>query len=171
MLKGYLPLILIGVLMAAFYASTMSVLVFNLEPPLLPSSNVSNITPTVNILLYMGEMSNGKFGFGNTPINLTSPGPTLRLSTNDVVKITITNAGKLPHAFAITNIPSTGASVLFNAAIGSSTNPLQPGQQGSVIFRPNNAGFSYCYISPVSGDAEAGMYGTVTITTSSFSGS
>ncbi len=48
----------------------------------------------------------------------------------------------MPYAFAVTNAPRTGAKVLFNAQIGSATNPLQPDQKGSVIFTPNNAGFN-----------------------------
>ena len=60
-----------------------------------------------------------------------------------------------PHAFAITTTPNSDATVLFNAEIGSANNPLQPGQEGSVVFTPNNAAFDYWYISPVSGDASS----------------
>ena len=163
--RSYLSVIVIGVLLVAFYFGAMLVLVLNMQPPLLPNTNISGKTPTVKVLLYMSEMPNGKFGFGTALDNLSSPGPTLRLSTSEIVNITVVNTGKLPHAFAITTEPIAGAAVLFNSAIGSASNPLGPGQQGSVVFKPNNAGFSYCYMSPVSGDVEAGMYGTVTIST------
>jgi uncharacterized cupredoxin-like copper-binding protein len=36
-----------------------------------------------------------------------------------------------------------------------------------VIFIPNNAGSTFYYICPISGHAEAGMYGSVIITTNS----
>jgi FtsP/CotA-like multicopper oxidase with cupredoxin domain len=163
--RSYLPLVLIGVLAVALYLGAMSALILNFQLPMAPNSNVSNSTPTVNILLYMGEL-NGKPCFGNSSTSLTSPGPTLRFTTSDVVKITVINIGSEPHAFAITDSPTTGATVLFNAEIGSSNSPLQPGQNGSVIFTPNNAGQSFFYISPLPGQAEAGMYGSVIITTS-----
>ena len=121
MRKSYLPLIAVIVLAAIFYFATMVVLVFNIQPPLTPSSSSSGKTPTVNILLYEGEISGSLYGFGNSPNNLTSPGPTLRFTTSDVVNITVINVGKMPHAFAITDAPKTGAKVLFNAEIGSAS--------------------------------------------------
>ena len=60
--------------------------------------------------------------------------------------------------------------MLFNAEIGSASNPLQPGQKGSVIFTPNNAGSTFYYICPISGHAEAGMYGSVIISYNSGTG-
>jgi plastocyanin len=162
MRKSYLPLIAVIALAITLYSASMVVLVFNLQPPLNTSSN-SNKTPTVNILLYEGEVSATKYGFGNTSSTLTSPGPTLRFNLTDVVNITVINVGKMPHAFAITSAPKTGSHVLFNAEIGSASNPLQPGKQGSVIFTLGNAG-SFFYICPIPGHAEAGMYGSVIIT-------
>ncbi len=148
----------------------MSMFVFNMQPPLTVSPDVSGKTPTVNILLYEGEISEGKYGFGYTPDTLSSPGPTIRFKTSDVVNITVVNAGKIPHAFAITTAPRTGATTLFNAEIGSTTNPLQPGQQGTVIFTPNRAGSAFFYTCPIPGNAEAGMYGSVIIKTVSGNG-
>jgi FtsP/CotA-like multicopper oxidase with cupredoxin domain len=159
--RSYLPLIVIGILAIAFVFGADSMLVFKLQPVLVNST--SSKIPTVNILLYEGEISDGKFGFGTAPNSLTSPGPTIRFSTSDAVNITVVNVGKLPHAFAITTTPNMGATVLFNAMIGSASNPLQPGQKGSVSFTPTNAAFDYWYISPVSGNVEAGMYGAVIV--------
>ena len=138
--KSYLPLILIGILAIAFLVGAASMLIFDLQPPLVNSS--PSKTPVV-ILIYEGELSNGKFGFGASPTNLTSPGPTIGFSTSDTVNLTVVNVGKLPHAFAITTMPQNGAPVLFNAVIGSASKPLQPGQTGSVIFTPDNAAFTY----------------------------
>jgi FtsP/CotA-like multicopper oxidase with cupredoxin domain len=160
-LKEFLPLILIGVLALAFFLGAISMLIFNLQPVLTTSSK--SRTPTSTIILYEGEMSDGKFGFGTAPNNLTSPGPTIGFSTSNTVNITVINVGKLPHAFAITTIPVPGATVLFGAVIGSAANPLQSGQEGSVVFAPNNAAFDYWYISPVGNDTEDGMYGAVIV--------
>jgi len=159
--KGYLPVILIGILAIAFAAGALAMLVFNLQPTIVNSS--PSKPPTVNITLYEGEISDGKFGFGSSANNLTSPGPTIRFSTSDTVNITVVNVGKLPHAFAITTAPNPVAAVLFNAVIGSSNNPIPPGQQSSVIFTPNNAAFDYWYISPVSNDTTNGMYGATIV--------
>ena len=162
MRKSYLPLIAVIALAAILYSAAMITLVYNLQPPLNKSSN-SNRTPTVNIVLYEGEVSATRYGFGNTSNTLTSPGPTLRFNLTDVVNITVINVGKMPHAFAITSAPKTGSPILFNAEIGSASNPLQPGKQGTVIFTPSNAGSSFFYICPVPGHAEVGMYGSVII--------
>jgi plastocyanin len=164
MRKSYLPLVAIILLAAIFYFSVMVVLVFNIQPPLTHSSSVSGKTPTVSIVLYEGEISNSQYGFGFSPTNLTSPGPTLRFSTSDVVNITVVNVGQMPHAFAITNVAATGAKVLFGAQIGSASNPLLHDQHGTVIFTPNNAGSSFYYICPVPGHVSLGMYGSVVIT-------
>ncbi|MGD0644760.1 MAG: plastocyanin/azurin family copper-binding protein [Candidatus Bathyarchaeia archaeon] len=163
--KSYLPLIAVIALAAIFYFSVIVVLVFNIQAPLTPSSSASGKTPTVNILLYEGEIPNSSlYGFGTSPNNLTSPGPTLRFTTSDVVNITVVNVGNMPHAFEITDAPATDAKVLFNAKIGSAANPLQHEQQGTVIFIPNEAGASYYYICPVPGHVSLGMYGSVVIT-------
>jgi uncharacterized cupredoxin-like copper-binding protein len=148
-----------------FYSATMYVLMSNNTLPLTTSSSSVCTTPTMNILLYMGETEDGKFGFGYSSNTLTSPGPTLRFTTSDVLNITVLNVGKMSHAFAITSAPRTGARVLFNAEIGSAVTPLQPGQSGSVIFTPNNAGSSFFYTCPIAGQAEAGMYGSIVIST------
>ena len=162
MRKSYFPLVAVIFLAALLYSAAMIVLVFNLQPQL-NTSPTSNKTPTVNIVLFEGEISATKYGFGNTSSTLTSPGPTLRFSLTDVVNITVINVGMMPHAFAITNAPKTGSTILFNAEIGSATNPLQPGKQGSVIFTPNNAGSAFFYVCPIPGHAEVGMYGSVII--------
>jgi uncharacterized cupredoxin-like copper-binding protein len=154
-----MPFVAVIALAALLYFAMMFVLVFNSQLPLTNSGN-SNKTPTVNIVLYEGEISTTKYGFGNTT-TLTSPGPTIRFNTTDVVNITVVNIGAMPHAFAITATPKTGSPVLFNAEIGS-TSYLQPGKQGTVIFTPNNAG-SFFYVCPVPGHPELGMYGAVVI--------
>jgi len=159
--KAYLPLVLIGILALAFAVGALSMLAFNLQPRLIISS--PSKTPTYTITLYEGETSDGKLGFGTTADNLTSPGPTIGFSTLDTVNITVINVGKLPHAFAITTTPNSAAPTLFGAIIGSATNPLQPGQEGSIVFIANNAAFDYWYISPFANDTANGMYGAVIV--------
>jgi uncharacterized cupredoxin-like copper-binding protein len=159
----YAPVILIGILFLALWLGAISVLVFHLQPPL-STVNAENKTPTVNIVLYAGEYSSDKMGFGLSPNNLTSPGPTLHLKTTDIVSVTIVNSGKVPHAFAVTDMPRSGANILFNAQVASATNPLEPGQQTTVVFTPNYAGSTFYYICPISGHAEAGMWGSVIVT-------
>ena len=158
--KSYLPLIVIGILAIAFLLGAVAMLVFNLQPVLVTSSPSK---PTSTIVLYEGEMSDGKPGFGTSADNLTSPGPTIGFSTSDTINITVINVGKLPHAFAITTIPAANGPVLFGAVIGSATNPIQPGKEGSIVFTPNNAAFDYWYISPMGNDAADGMYGAVIV--------
>jgi FtsP/CotA-like multicopper oxidase with cupredoxin domain len=159
--RPYLPLIVISALALAFLIGAASMLIFNIQPTM--ANPHPSKTPTSTIVLYEGEMPDGKFGFSTAPDNLTSPGPTIGFSTTDTVNITVVNIGKLPHAFAITTTPIAGSPILFNAVIGSATNPLQPGQSGSVVFLPDNAAFDYWYISPVSGDVGKGMYGAVIV--------
>ena len=158
--KSYLPLIVIGILAIAFLLGAFAMLVFNLQPVLVTSSPSK---PTSTIVLYEGEMPDGKFGFGTAADNLTSPGPTIGFSTSDEVNITVINVGKLPHDFAITAMPDSDAPVLFGATIGSASSPIQPGQGGSIIFAPNNAAFTYWYISPWANDTVDGMYGAVIV--------
>jgi len=159
--KAYLPLIVIGILAVAFACGALSMLAFNLQPAMVNSGPGKATVAT--IVLYAGEMSDGRPGFGVTANNLTSPGPTIGFSTSNTVNITVLNVGKLPHAFAITTTPNTAAPVVFGAVIGSASNPLQPGQAGSVVFTPDNAAFDYWYISPAGNDTAEGMYGAVTV--------
>ncbi len=146
-----------------FLILLVAFLVLPLQQLLTGGFNSTSGTPTVSITLYAGEISSGKYGFGLTPDNITSPGPTFYLNTFDIVNMTVVNAGQVPHAFACVNAPRTGATVLFGAAIASSSNPLPPGKSGSVIFSPKTAGSEYYYICPVPGHAELGMWGTMVV--------
>ncbi len=145
-----------------FLVATVAFLVLPIQLPLEGSGSPGR-TPTVTITLYAGEIASSKYGFGLSPNNLTSPGPTFYFNTTDIVKITVVNAGKMPHAFACVNAPRTGAKVLFGATIASASNPLQPGQSGSVTFNPKTVSSEYYYICPVSGHAELGMWGTMVV--------
>ncbi len=147
-----------------FLVSTVAFLILPIQLPLTGPTGSITGTPTVTITLYAGEISTTKYGFGLSPNNLTSPGPTFYFNTTDIVKITLVNAGQFPHAFAVVNAPRTGATTLFGATIASGSNPLPPGQSGSVAFSPNTVSSQYYYICPVSGHAELGMWGTIVVT-------
>ncbi len=123
----------------------------------------SSPTPNVNIMLYEGEISSTLYGFGYTSGNLTSPGPTLTFNVNDVVNVTITNVGQMPHNWAlVSNNQSSSAPVLFNAQIASPSNPLQHGQSASLAFTVTKLGNFY-YICQVPGHLNLGMWGTVVV--------
>jgi uncharacterized cupredoxin-like copper-binding protein len=167
MTKSYPPyvgLAVVAVIFLALWIGAISVLVFHLQPPLMSTRSAQDKTPTMSLTLYEGEIADGKMGFGTAPNNLTSPGPTLRFKTSDVVSLTIINAGKFPHAFAVTDNPKSGANVLFNAEAGSLTKPLSPGDQATIVFTPNLAGSTFYYICPIPGHAEMGMWGSVIVT-------
>jgi uncharacterized cupredoxin-like copper-binding protein len=155
-------LIVVLVLAAALLVGSISMLVFPIQPQLTTGSGNGNKTPTVSVTLYAGEISPSKYGFGTSPSNITSPGPTLRFKTSDVVNLTVVNVGEYPHALAFTTAPKTGSRTLFDATIASGTNPLAPGQSGNVVFSPNSVSDDY-YICPVPGHAELGMWGSVIV--------
>jgi nitrite reductase (NO-forming) len=157
-----LTLGVLSVVLIAFTVGALSMLVLPIQPSLASSSGGSGTQPTVQLTLYGGEISSQKFGFGFSPGNITSPGPPLKFNTTDVVQITFVNAGKFPHAFMVTDSPKTGGKELFNAAIASGSQPLEPGQSGKVTFTPNKTGNFY-YICPVPGHAELGMWGNLTV--------
>ncbi len=164
MASSNIVLYIIGAIALVFLISTVAFLVLPIQLPLTGPTGSGGGNPTVTISLYAGEIASGKYGFGLSADNLTSPGPTFRFKTSDVVKITLTNAGHVPHAFAVVNAPKTGATVLFGATIASGSNPLAPGQSGSVTFKPTTVSDQYYYICPVPGHAELGMWGTIIVT-------
>ncbi len=121
------------------------------------------LSPNVNTRLYEGEISSSLYGFGYSANNLTSPGPTLIFKVGDVVNVTVTNVGQMPHDWAIvSNNQSSSAPVLFTAQIASATSPLQHGQIGSVVFTVTQSGNFY-YICQIPGHEGAGMWGQVIV--------
>ncbi len=159
-----LQLAVVVLLAGALFVASLAFLVFPLQPPLTTGGGFTSGTPTVTLTLYAGEVSSSTFGFGMSANNLTSPGPTLRFKTTDVVKITLVNVGQVPHAFAVTTAPRTGATVLFKSEIASASAPISPGQNGTVTFSPNSPSDLYYYTCPVPGHPELGMYGACVVT-------
>jgi hypothetical protein len=111
---------------------------------------------TTNITLYAGDNT-----FGLTPTNLTSPGPSLVVPANSVVTVTIVNVGTMPHAWALTQMPSVQSIVYY--AVGSAENPLTTNQTASTTFTMTQPPGSYYYICPVDGHAALGMWGNITV--------
>ncbi len=162
MQNSTISLLLAALMAALFMVAAIAMIVFPIQPPLV-ASDQSNKTPTVTFTIYGGEINETRYGFGSSPNNLSSPGPTLIFNITDVVKITFVNAGKMPHGFEITDAPRSSSTELFDAAVGSASNPLAPGESGSVVFQPTATGDAFYYICPVPGHAELGMWGHVTV--------
>lgn len=160
-----LGLVVVLLLAAILFFGALSMLIFPIQPQLITGSSEDGKTPNVSITLYAGEISASKYGFGLSSNNITSPGPTLRFKTSDIVNLTVVNIGTLPHAFALTTAPKTGATTLFGATVASGSNPLSSGKSGNVVFSPNSPSSEDYYICPVPGHAELGMFGSVIITT------
>ena len=85
--------------------------------------------------------------------------PEIRVNSGDEVTITTVNAGKSFHAFGVVSNPDDFNSVIFDSAIAAATNPLKPGESGSVTFLAGAPG-TYYYICTVPGHALQGMQGS-----------
>jgi uncharacterized cupredoxin-like copper-binding protein len=128
----------------------------------IPGVTTTSTSPNVSITLYEGEVSPSLYGFGYSANNLISPGPTLTFKVGDIVNVTVTDVGQLPHNWAIVSTNQTSAPVQFNAQIRSASNPLQHGESGSVVFTVNKAGDFY-YICQVPGHVDLGMWGKIAV--------
>ena len=87
--------------------------------------------------------------------------PDFTVNSGDEVTFSVKNAGKSFHAFGIVSDPEN-PSVLWNSGIASPSNPLKPGQDGSVTFTAGAPG-TYYYICTVPGHALQGMKGSFTV--------
>ena len=85
--------------------------------------------------------------------------PEIRVNSGDEVTVTTINAGKSFHAFGVVSNPDDFNSVIFDSAIAAATNPLKPGESGSVTFLAGAPG-TYYYICTVPGHALQGMQGS-----------
>jgi uncharacterized cupredoxin-like copper-binding protein len=133
-----------------------------LAASVIPGVATTSTVPNVNIILYEGAVSSSLYGFGYSANNLVSPGPTLTFKVGDIVNVTVTDVGQLPHNWAIVSTNQTSAPVQFKAQIRSASSPLQHGESGSVVFTVTKAG-DYYYICQVSGHVDLGMWGKVVV--------
>ena len=116
---------------------------------------------TIRINLNLGEVElSGPYGFALDDGKINSPGPQIVVRVGDVIIITATNIGQLPHSFAIAAEAKEGADPLFNSQIGSGSSPVVAGETGTVTFTVGQAG-TYSYICQVPGHATIfEMFGT-----------
>ena len=84
--------------------------------------------------------------------------PDVIVNSGDEVTITTNNVGMSFHAFGVVSNPDDFNSVIFDSAIAAATNPLKPGESGSVTFTAGAPG-TYHYICTVPGHALQGMVG------------
>ena len=84
--------------------------------------------------------------------------PTITVNSGDEVTISSENMGKSFHSFGIVKSPEDFNNVIWDSAIGSASNPLKPGESGSVTFTAGAPG-TYYYICTVPGHALQGMQG------------
>jgi nitrite reductase (NO-forming) len=85
--------------------------------------------------------------------------PEFKVKSGDEVTFSAKNNGKSFHAFGIVSDPENVNSVLWNSAIAAASNPLKPGQDGSVTFIAGAPG-TYYYVCTVPGHALQGMKGS-----------
>jgi len=85
--------------------------------------------------------------------------PDIRVNSGDEITISTNNIGKSFHAFGVVSNPDDFNSVIFDSAINSASNPLKPGESGSVTFLAGAPG-TYYYICTVPGHALQGMQGS-----------
>lgn len=85
--------------------------------------------------------------------------PEFKVKSGDEITFSAVNAGKSFHAFGIVSDPENFNNVLWNSAIAAASNPLKPGESGSVTFVAGAPG-TYYYICTVPGHALQGMQGS-----------
>ena len=85
--------------------------------------------------------------------------PEIRVNSGDTINITADNLGKSFHAFGVVSNPEDFNSIVMNSAIAAASNPLKPGEGGSVTFTAGAPG-TYYYICTVPGHALQGMQGS-----------
>jgi uncharacterized cupredoxin-like copper-binding protein len=151
----------LGAIGLALLLAIVAVLVLPLQPELGAGGAVAE-EPTVLVTLYGGELEAGRFGFGLSPDNITSPGPTLQFRVGDVVSLTFINVGRIPHSFAATGEKAEEAQVVFDAQVGSGARPLSPDEKGTTVFKVNRPGEFY-YVCQVPGHVTLGMWGRMVI--------
>jgi len=84
--------------------------------------------------------------------------PEIKVKSGDTVNITANNKGKSFHAFGVVANPEDFNKIIMDSAIAAATNPLKPGEGGSVTFTAGAPG-TYYYICTVPGHALQGMQG------------
>jgi len=84
--------------------------------------------------------------------------PDIKVKSGDSVTIKVKNTGKSFHAFGIVTSPDDPTTVVWDAKIKDSNNPIRPNEEGEVTFIAGAPG-TYHYICTVPGHAQLGMNG------------
>jgi nitrite reductase (NO-forming) len=85
--------------------------------------------------------------------------PEIRVNSGDEITVNSANLGNSFHAFGVVTNPDDFNNVIWGSEIASMSNPLKPGEDGSVTFTAGAPG-SYYYICTVPGHALQGMQGS-----------
>jgi len=133
----------------------------NAPSPSTSSSSAGSVTITV----YAGELSSSVYGFGNTSSTVTSPRPTFTVKVGTTVTVNFTNAGTMPHNWALVTQKTSGNTNLAfsKAQIASLGDPVPASGIATTTFVASRAG-TYYYICQVDGHVALGMWGTFTVT-------
>ncbi|MCS7142357.1 MAG: multicopper oxidase domain-containing protein [Aigarchaeota archaeon] len=99
-----------------------------------------------------------EYGYGLTPAQITSPGPTITVKVGEKVTLRLINVGELPHTLAVVSERRFDARALWGAEIGKPNIPIQPRGSASVTFIPDRPG-TYYYVCTVPAHIELGMWG------------
>ncbi len=155
-MKASILAILLSVLgLGIWLALALVILVPGLQPPL--TGQPSTLTPNKEFTLYLGEINN-EFAFGFSPDSLSVPGPDIVVERGDIVKISLINIGRIPHAFGIGFSPTSQTEYVFEGSEIPGGKAIPPGGEAEVIFIANQVGEFY-YICTVPGHPENGMWG------------
>jgi len=88
--------------------------------------------------------------------------PTIQANVGDEINFSVVNDGKSFHSFGITKSEEGVSGIIPGTEIGSASNPLKPGESGTVDFIPSEEG-TYYYICTVPGHREQGMVGEIIV--------
>jgi len=88
--------------------------------------------------------------------------PTITANVGDEINISVANTGKGFHAFGITKSEEGFSGIIPGSEVGAASNPLKPGQEGTVDFIPSEEG-TYYYICTVPGHRDLGMVGEIIV--------
>jgi uncharacterized cupredoxin-like copper-binding protein len=156
-MKKTRPIIYGLVLMAILIdIAILSVLIFPIQPSLGPSR--LDLEPTREIVIYAAELPDGRFGYGFSPDNITSPGPPIKVKVDEVVRLTLIDIGKIPHSFAVVDKVSEPPNILFQSEIGTPSRPVYPNSSQSIVIQFKTPG-TYNYMCTVPGHSQLGMWG------------
>ena len=71
--------------------------------------------------------------------------PTINMNVGDTVLFNVDNGGKSFHSFGVTKDTEGFAGIISGSEIGSASNPLKPGEDGSSEFNAEPISLLWCY--------------------------